>query len=85
MGTAVLTTKNVGLSDYLMKNDFGWVSELHVDDLYSKLMLAYENPSRRQEIRRESPIAVRQDFADSKLAVDYLNMYDMILNVHHNK
>lgn len=79
-GTAVLVTKNVGLSDYVEKKKFGWVCDFDPKDLSEKLVLACKEDEFRKEIRERAPITIRKDFSDDLLAQQYAEMYSNIFD-----
>ena len=75
VGTAVLVSKEVGLSDYILKNELGWVSNLNKNDLKEKLRLSYFEIEKRNQIRQTAPAKIERDFDPSNLAQKYLEYY----------
>jgi glycosyltransferase involved in cell wall biosynthesis len=85
MGTPVVITENVGLSDYVAKEDLGWICKIEVKDLRSRILHAFEDSEKRERIRKVAPNLIRKDFSDKRLAMEYLKMYEQILNDRHLK
>jgi glycosyltransferase involved in cell wall biosynthesis len=79
IGTPVLITRNVGLSDYVRENDFGWICEFDEQDLQIKLKQADKDIVKREHIRKEAPYKIREDFSDEKLCKRYIEMYNSCL------
>lgn len=80
-GTAVLVTENVGLSDYVTDNDFGWVSKFDAEDLHRNIDAAIHDQEKLSRIRRVAPAKIRMDFSDERLAERYIDMYKRASNV----
>jgi glycosyltransferase involved in cell wall biosynthesis len=78
IGTPVLITRNVGLSDYVRENDFGWICEFDEQDLQIKLKQADKDILKRERIRKEAPYKIREDFSDEKLCKRYIEMYNYV-------
>lgn len=80
VGTAVLISKYVGLADYVIENDLGWVCDLNENTISNYINgLALES-DKLQEIREKAPGRVRKDFDNEKLAKKYKDMYHQIIN-----
>ncbi|HEX8547945.1 MAG TPA: glycosyltransferase [Cytophagaceae bacterium] len=78
-GTAVLVTENVGLSDYVLKNDFGWVcirDDIHIRD---GLLNAASNRQKLRNIRERAPLIIREDFSDQLLGQRYIMLYNEVI------
>jgi len=78
-GTAVAITENVGLSDYVMENNLGWVCKFDAEDLRGILIQAASDPDKLKSIRQHSPAKIRADFSDDKISERYIDMYKKIL------
>jgi len=79
-GTAVLISKNVGLADYVVENDFGWVCDLDERSISNNINgLALES-DKLQAIRKYAPEHVRVDFNEAMLTEKYIEMYHQIVN-----
>jgi glycosyltransferase involved in cell wall biosynthesis len=75
VGTPVLISKNVGLSDYVEEHDLGWICSLEVDDIVNQLQAAYHDKVKRQHIKRKAYLIVREDFAPESLTHRYVSYY----------
>lgn len=75
VGTAVLVSEHVGLSDYVKDNELGWVTGVEMEEIQKTIITAYQSPEKRQNIRSTAPLAIRRDFNDNTLAKQYLDFY----------
>lgn len=80
VGTPVLVSKNVGLADYVLKNDFGWVWDSKQIPLASFIKDIALQRTKFQKIINTAPEKIRQDFNDMHLAREYINMYTKIIH-----
>lgn len=80
-GTAVLITENVGLSNYVADNDFGWVCKFNTEDLQRNINIAIRDLEKLSKIRETAPAKIRIDFSDEQLSERYIDMYKKALNV----
>lgn len=80
VGTPVLISGNVGLSDYVAEKKLGWVTELHVDSIAQTILKAQEDKAQRHWIRQNAPEIIRMDFSPEHIARQYLDEYQKILN-----
>jgi glycosyltransferase involved in cell wall biosynthesis len=80
VGTSVLVSKYVGLADYVLKNDFGWVWDPEQMSLASYLKHIIMQHEKFQKIRATAPEKIREDFNDAELARKYVNMYTKIIH-----
>lgn len=74
-GTPVLVSDQVGLSDYVLTHDFGWVHPLDPAALLQILELALADQVKRTRIRQEAPKKIRQDFEPLGVARQYIAQY----------
>lgn len=79
VGTAVLISKQVGLSDYVQDKNLGWVCELTTKNIQDQLIASYLDLNKREIIRNTAPTIVRADFKDQVLVRKYLELYYGIL------
>lgn len=75
MGTPVLITENVGLSDYVRKNELGWICQRTQSSLVETLMAVFNDIVKLQKISKASPGIIYRDFNESNLREQYLNFY----------
>jgi len=76
VGTPVLISDRVGICDYVLQNDLGWVSDLTIESIVENLEAADRDASKREKIRRTAPVLVRRDYDDSHLAGRYIQFYE---------
>lgn len=75
VGTPVLVSDQVGLSDYVKKRQLGWICALEPNDIKEKLINAYHAQEARKKIGQLAPEIIRKDFDDQILANRYLELY----------
>jgi glycosyltransferase involved in cell wall biosynthesis len=78
VGTPVLVSKHVGLADYLVDKELGWVTSLNVDEIKTELVSAYREATKREKIRTEAPSIIKDDFNDVILVKKYIELYNRI-------
>ena len=78
VGTGVLVSEQVGLSDYVKDNELGWVTGLETEEIQKNIIEAYQNQGNRQIIRNTAPVTIRRDFNDDTLGKQYLDLYNTI-------
>jgi len=77
VGTPVLISNNVGLCNYVEENGFGWITGIEsVTEIRQKLTEAYNNKKERSEITSRARRIIDRDFNESKLAGDYVKLYE---------
>jgi glycosyltransferase involved in cell wall biosynthesis len=74
-GTAVILSTQVGLSDFVIKNELGWVYDGEEKELTIAIKNAYLNFAKRSEIRRKAASIVINEFNAEKLTNKYLQNY----------
>ena len=75
VGTPVLVSDQVGLSDYVKERQLGWVCTLETNNIKEKLVDSYHAQEARKKIRQLAPEIIRKDFDNQLLAYRYLEMY----------
>lgn len=75
VGTPVLLSDQVGLSEYIVKQKFGWVYSGGANELAQQLRLAWDDQNSRDAIRTGAPSQVHSDFGAATLAEQYLTAY----------
>ncbi|MFD1628593.1 XrtY-associated glycosyltransferase XYAG1 [Pseudopedobacter beijingensis] len=78
-GTPVLITENVGLSDYVLENDLGWVCKRTKKNLLEKLNEAYTEISKQATHSKRIQDTITEDFKEDKLIKRYWEMYGEVL------
>jgi glycosyltransferase involved in cell wall biosynthesis len=80
VGTAVLISKNVGLADYILENNLGWVCENSALSFNERISNIGEQRDELAKIRQQAPGKIRNDFNEENLRQQYLDMYKQIIN-----
>ncbi len=79
VGTPVLLSENVGLSDYVFKNKLGWVCRLD-DKLFSDAInTVSEQKDEIIRIRAAAPGKIKEDFNDAAILQRYIEMYETVI------
>ncbi|MCB9283005.1 MAG: glycosyltransferase [Lewinellaceae bacterium] len=78
MGTPVLLSEHVGLSDYVREKDLGWITSLDPAHIAQTLEAAWRDEEKRTRIREQAPAIIREDFDAVKVAKGYLEGYENI-------
>lgn len=78
MGTPVLVSEEVGLADYVKKNDLGWVVFLKTENISKKITESFNNEQQRTHIRKNSPNKIKSDYNEKSLVEYYIKMYNNI-------
>ena len=79
VGTPVLISDRVGLSDYVIEQQLGWVSNLDANGIKEMLLTAFRDHEKREKIRQLGPEIIRNDFDDRTLANRYLQLYETLV------
>lgn len=80
VGTAVLVSDHVGLSDYVDQQKLGWISRLDVESIRQALLTAFSDHKKREIIRRTAPAIINRDYSDQVLISRYLNLYKSLVH-----
>jgi glycosyltransferase involved in cell wall biosynthesis len=81
VGTAVLVSEYVGLSEYVKSNRVGWVSQLTVNGFKDSLNMIWQEKCKFHDIRIRAPSIVSKDFDDQLLVNKYVQLYKTVLNI----
>ena len=79
-GTPVLISEGVGLTNYVTKNNLGWVCRTNpqsVADVINDVAINQKN--KLQQISTDAPGIIHADFDDVKLVQRYIGMYQHII------
>jgi glycosyltransferase involved in cell wall biosynthesis len=79
VGTGVLISQNVGLSDYVQQKNLGWVCEQTVASLREHINGAAQHRDVLLRIRQTAPAIIRSDFNEAALTEKYIGMYKEII------
>lgn len=79
VGTAVLVSEHVGLADYIIENNFGWICKTDPDSIAGIINNIDKN--NLEAIKQRAPEIIMHDFNEDNLAKQYMDMYQQI--IHH--
>lgn len=79
VGTSVLVSDQVGLAEYVLANDFGWVCETTVFSIKQSLERIHVDAEKRKRIRMHAGEKVRKDFTGENVLKQYINLYKSIV------
>jgi glycosyltransferase involved in cell wall biosynthesis len=79
VGTPVIISTEVGLADYVITHNMGWVCDTDPLSLANNIRLAAQDLQKRNFIRQKGPGIIRRDYAAKTILLDYVNMYQQIL------
>ena len=85
VGTPVLVSDKVGLADYILEKNLGWVTSLDIKEIGNKLTAAAEDKLKRNAVRAIAPGQIREDFDDEVLARRYLALYKSVISRSQRK
>lgn len=80
VGTAVLISEYVGLADYVVKNNLGWVCGLKEREISGYIDRMQMESAQLSAIREHAPQLIRNDFNEAILVEKYVNMYNKIIS-----
>lgn len=80
-GTAVLISEHVGLADYVVENNLGWLCQTNSESVSSTINnIALNQSAQLTSIRNLAPAIIHRDFDEDKLVEKYINMYRQIID-----
>jgi glycosyltransferase involved in cell wall biosynthesis len=79
VGTPVLISEQVGLQDYVVAQQLGWVTPLSVAAVAEGLVQAQAAQAHRAWVRAQGPGIIRRDFAAQAVAERYLEAYEGVM------
>lgn len=75
VGTPVLITSHVGLSDYVIDKQLGWVYSGDLLDLKIHLKNAFLDVEKRKKAQEQAPKIVNLDFSPEAISLKYIEAY----------
>lgn len=76
VGTPVLISNNVGLYEYVQEKDFGWVTDMTVENIADQINKLIHEKSKIQRINAEAPSIIKKEYDEAGLTKQYLNLYE---------
>lgn len=80
VGTPVLISEYVGLSDFVREFNLGWITRLYQDEITKNLNQAFADSNKRKTIEKIGESKIREAFNETKLAEKYINFYRSIIS-----
>jgi len=81
VGTPVLISKGVGLADYVIKNNLGWVCDADPETISNTINdIFLHKQSSLKMIGKNAPAMIRNDFNEERLTKKYMDLYQQIIN-----
>ncbi len=79
-GTPVLISNEVGLADYVLNKQLGWICQTNPESIAGTINQIADDRQKLQQISTDAPAIIHADFDDDKLAQRYINMYQQVIN-----
>jgi glycosyltransferase involved in cell wall biosynthesis len=79
-GTPVLISDQVGLKEYVIQNQLGWVAKTEMQEWKKLLHAIWSDLSERKRIHIEAPVRIKTDFNEKKLVEKYIDVYQQAAN-----
>lgn len=79
VGTPVLVSNNVGLFTYVKNNNYGWVTDMQIDNITNTLNSIINSSDKLLELNNTLPALIKKDFEYEILAKQYIELYNMAI------
>ncbi len=76
-GIPVCISAEVGLANFIIKNDLGWVADLTKESIKTTLISAYRDYRKRKSIAQNAPLIIQQHFHADILIPKYIDLYQL--------
>jgi glycosyltransferase involved in cell wall biosynthesis len=80
VGTAVLLSNKVGIADYVIEKNLGWITSLEIESIKETLKKSYLAADLRLKIKVQAPKYIKKDFDEEALVKKYINLYQLAIN-----
>ncbi len=84
VGTAVLITQTVGLSDFVLEHNLGWICNQKPEDIKIKIEVIFNQSQQLQTIKKTAPIIIGNTFNSQNLSAHYVKYYETTLKNKKN-
>ncbi|SER31316.1 XrtY-associated glycosyltransferase XYAG1 [Pedobacter rhizosphaerae] len=81
VGTPVLISDQVGLADYVKRENLGWICSLNAQEIAPILQESFHNLKLREEIRTNGPKLISKKFSTIELKSEYLTLYKQVSQI----
>ena len=75
VGTPVLISENVGVADFVRKENAGWITGLNAGEIRQTIIQAFEDRSTREYVNRNGRQIVEKCFCQAELIRQYIENY----------
>ena len=75
VGLPVAISENVGLAEFVIENNLGWVSTNEPDDITLVIGKAFKEADKRASIRKNAPSLIERNFDNHAICAKYLALY----------
>lgn len=75
VGTSVLITPTVGLAEFVVKHNFGWVCTQNPEDIKSKIVQIFAQQEKLISIKNTAPTIITKQFDEKNLTQKYVSYY----------
>jgi glycosyltransferase involved in cell wall biosynthesis len=79
VGTAVLIGENVGLVDYVIDNNLGWICHTDPASVSAAINAISAQPDELKRIKKDARAKILKDFNADNLVKKYIEMYNQII------
>ncbi|MES2428783.1 MAG: glycosyltransferase [Bacteroidota bacterium] len=80
-GTPVLISEQVGLADYVVENNLGWICQTTAQSISDSInTIAINQIDKLSDISFKAPAIIHNDFDDDRLVQKYIEMYQQIID-----
>jgi glycosyltransferase involved in cell wall biosynthesis len=79
VGTPVLISEQVGLADYVIKNELGWVCQTSANSITGTINSIAANKAALQQIKNIAPGIIYEDFNENNLVKRYVAFYNQLI------
>jgi glycosyltransferase involved in cell wall biosynthesis len=80
VGTPVLISEEVGLADYVAKNNLGWICQTSAGSVAAAINdIAKNQQTELIRIRQDAPGIIYDDFDEDKLVKKYITLYNQLI------
>lgn len=78
VGTPVLLSSAVGLSNYVAANHLGWITSTHAGEISKRITAIAKDRSQLASIKKVAPGLISKDFNEQTLIARYISYYENI-------
>lgn len=80
VGTPVFISEQVGLYKYILQNDFGWITDMEVENIATRLNEVVIEKQKLKRINQTVPVFIQKEYDELNLAGEYVKLYQLVSN-----